>query len=64
MTLHQIHTIDLIFLGILFFRLINRELYPVALEICNYLRVPNVDGEVKILRQWAIKKVSVSVSSL
>jgi hypothetical protein len=29
----------------------------VALEICNYLRVPNVDGEVKILRQWAIKKV-------
>jgi hypothetical protein len=43
--------------GVLTDRLINRELYPVALEICNYLRVPNVDGEVKILRQWAIKKV-------
>ena len=39
------------------FRLINRELYPLALEVCNYLRVSPVDGEVKILRQWAIRKV-------
>jgi hypothetical protein len=32
-------------------------LYPVALEICNYLKVPHIDGEIKILRQWAMRKV-------
>ena len=43
-------------------RLINRELYPLALETCNYLRVPPIDGEVKILRQWAMRKVYTSQS--
>ena len=46
---------------LLSFRLINRELYPVALEICNYLRVPPVEGEVKILRQWAVRKVGYRI---
>ena len=40
-------------------RLINRGLYPLAMEICSYLKVPPVDGEVKVLRQWAMRKVGL-----
>ena len=40
-----------------FCRLTNRGLYPLALEICDYLKVSPVEGEVKILRQWAMRKV-------
>ena len=28
-----------------------------AFEICKYLKIPPVQGEVKILRQWAMRKV-------
>lgn len=38
-------------------RLINRGLYQLALEICNYLRLAPANGEVKVLRQWALRKV-------
>jgi len=38
-------------------RLINRGLYPVAMEICKYLKIPPANGEVKILREWALRKV-------
>ncbi len=38
-------------------RLINRGLYAHALEICNYLNIPSAKGEVKVLRQWSLRKV-------
>ena len=38
-------------------RLINRGLYPLAVEICSYLKLPPEEGEVKVLRQWALRKV-------
>lgn len=38
-------------------RLINRGLYPNAMEICKYLKLPPASGEVKILREWALRKV-------
>ena len=40
-------------------RLINRGLYPLAVEICSYLKLPPEEGEVKVLRQWALRKVHV-----
>lgn len=43
--------------GVLIDRLINRGLYQMAFEICKYLKIPPVQGEVKILRQWAMRKV-------
>jgi len=42
---------------ILILRLINRGLYPLALEICNYLSIAPANGEVKVLREWALRKV-------
>ena len=45
-------------------RLINRGLYQLALEICNYLRLAPANGEVKVLRQWALRKVSSILESL
>lgn len=39
------------------YRLINRGLYPLAVEICSYLKLPPEEGEVKVLRQWALRKV-------
>ncbi len=38
-------------------RLINRGLYPLAMEICKYLKIPPANGEVKILKEWALRKV-------
>jgi len=43
--------------GVLIDRLINRGLYPLALEICNYLSIAPANGEVKVLREWALRKV-------
>ena len=42
-------------------RLINRGLYPLAVEICSYLKLPPEEGEVKVLRQWALRKVHVCI---
>ena len=44
-------------------RLINRGLYQLAMEICVYLKLPPVQGEVKVLRQWAMRKVGVAVAT-
>ena len=44
---------------IFYYRLTNRGLYPLALEVCNYLKIPALEGEVKILRQWAMRKVKL-----
>ena len=38
-------------------RLTNHRQYAVALEICNYLKLPSDVGEVKVLTQWALHKV-------
>lgn len=43
--------------GVLIDRLVNNGLYPLALEICNYLKIPPNAGEAKVLRQWALNKV-------
>jgi hypothetical protein len=43
--------------GVLIDRLVNHGLYPVALEICSYLKISSNFGEVKVLRQWALQKV-------
>ncbi|XP_019850373.1 PREDICTED: vacuolar protein sorting-associated protein 16 homolog [Amphimedon queenslandica] len=43
--------------GVLVDRLTNHRQYPVALEICNYLKLPSDVGEVKVLTQWALHKV-------
>ena len=47
--------------GVLIDRLINHRLYPLALEICNYLKIPSNAGEVKVLKQWALGKVGRSI---
>ncbi|XP_064405910.1 vacuolar protein sorting-associated protein 16 homolog isoform X2 [Halichondria panicea] len=49
--------------GVLIDRLINRGLYPLAMEICKYLKIPPANGEVKILKEWALRKIQdVSLS--
>lgn len=40
--------------------LINRGLYPQAMEVCTYLKIPPGIGEVKVLRSWALRKVRIS----
>jgi hypothetical protein len=47
--------------GVLIDRLVNHGLYPVALEICSYLKISSNFGEVKVLRQWALQKVSYNL---
>ena len=46
----------------LILRLINRGMYQLALEICNYLSIPPANGEVKVLREWALRKVGTRQS--
>ena len=53
--------IDSIHFPIYTCRLINRGLYPLAVEICSYLKLPPEEGEVKVLRQWALRKVSTHI---
>ena len=43
--------------GVLIDRLISRGIYPLALEVCNYLNIPSASGQAKVLRQWAIRTV-------
>ena len=42
-------------------RLTNHRQYAVALEICNYLKLPSDVGEVKVLTQWALHKVHTHI---
>jgi len=38
-------------------RLVLRRQYPIALRICQYLKMPEVDGAARILGHWARYKV-------
>ncbi|XP_021110634.1 vacuolar protein sorting-associated protein 16 homolog isoform X2 [Heterocephalus glaber] len=38
-------------------RLVLRRLYPLAIQICEYLRLPEVQGISRILAHWACYKV-------
>jgi len=43
-------------------RLINRRLFPLALEIAQFLQLPQAEGRSRVLAHWAIYKVETSVS--
>uniref|UniRef100_A0AAV2MHR4 Vacuolar protein sorting-associated protein 16 homolog n=1 Tax=Knipowitschia caucasica TaxID=637954 RepID=A0AAV2MHR4_KNICA len=38
-------------------RLVHRRLYPLAIEICRYLKIPEFQGVSRVLRHWASCKV-------
>uniref|UniRef100_A0A8C4ZJQ5 Vacuolar protein sorting-associated protein 16 homolog n=1 Tax=Gadus morhua TaxID=8049 RepID=A0A8C4ZJQ5_GADMO len=38
-------------------RLVYRRLYPLAIEVCRYLKTPEYQGVSRILRHWACSKV-------
>lgn len=40
-------------------RLVLRRLYPLAIQICEYLRLPEVQGVSRILAHWACYKVRI-----
>uniref|UniRef100_A0A8C6SSQ0 Vacuolar protein sorting-associated protein 16 homolog n=1 Tax=Neogobius melanostomus TaxID=47308 RepID=A0A8C6SSQ0_9GOBI len=41
----------------LFFRLVHRRLYPLAIEVCRYLKILEFQGVSRVLRHWAECKV-------
>uniref|UniRef100_A0AAR2K6F3 Vacuolar protein sorting-associated protein 16 homolog n=1 Tax=Pygocentrus nattereri TaxID=42514 RepID=A0AAR2K6F3_PYGNA len=41
----------------LFHRLVYRKLYPLAIEICRYLKTPEYQGVSRVLKHWACCKV-------
>jgi len=43
-------------------RLINRRMFPLALEIAQFLQLPAPDGKSRVLAHWAIYKVETSTS--
>lgn len=49
------------FLLLLFPRLVLRRLYPIAIKICEYLRLSEFQGISRILAHWACYKVSTKV---
>ncbi|KAK7877787.1 hypothetical protein WMY93_031547 [Mugilogobius chulae] len=38
-------------------RLVHRKLYPLAIEVCRYLKIPDFQGVSRVLRHWASCKV-------
>ncbi|XP_066543432.1 vacuolar protein sorting-associated protein 16 homolog [Amia ocellicauda] len=38
-------------------RLVYRRLYPLAIEICRYLKIPEYQGVSRVLKHWACHKV-------
>ena len=38
-------------------RLVLRKLFPYAIKICEYLKVPDAEGKSRILAHWACYKV-------
>lgn len=38
-------------------RLTNRELYPLAIALCGFLKYSPDEGEIPVLMHWARKKV-------
>ncbi|XP_034035762.1 vacuolar protein sorting-associated protein 16 homolog [Thalassophryne amazonica] len=44
-------------LQVLIDRLVYRQFYPLAIEICQYLKIPDYQGVSRVLRHWASCKV-------
>lgn len=44
-------------LQVLIDRLVHRRLYPLAIEVCRYLKIPDFQGVSRVLRHWASCKV-------
>lgn len=44
-------------LQILIDRLVYRKFYPLAIEICRYLKIPEYQGVSRVLKHWACYKV-------
>lgn len=40
-------------------RLVYRKLYPLAIEVCRYLKTPEYQGVSRVLKHWACYKVCV-----
>lgn len=38
-------------------RLVYRQFYPLAMEICRYLKIPDYQGVSRVLKHWASCKV-------
>ncbi|KAA0713395.1 Vacuolar protein sorting-associated protein 16 -like protein [Triplophysa tibetana] len=38
-------------------RLVHRKLYPLAIEVCRYLKTPEYQGVSRVLKHWACYKV-------
>lgn len=38
-------------------RLVYRQLYPLAIKVCHYLKIPDYHGVSRVLRHWASCKV-------
>ncbi|XP_063068517.1 vacuolar protein sorting-associated protein 16 homolog [Engraulis encrasicolus] len=38
-------------------RLVYRKLYPLAIEVCRYLKIPEYQGVSRVLKHWACCKV-------
>nr|ALS04225.1 vacuolar protein sorting-associated protein 16-like protein [Acartia pacifica] len=43
-------------------RLIARRLFPMAIAICEYLKLPQVEGKSRVLGHWACYKVETSTA--
>lgn len=41
-------------------RLIQRRLFPLALQVCEFLQLPPAEGRSRVLAHWAIYKVETS----
>uniref|UniRef100_A0A3Q3FK84 Vacuolar protein sorting-associated protein 16 homolog n=1 Tax=Labrus bergylta TaxID=56723 RepID=A0A3Q3FK84_9LABR len=44
-------------LQVLIDRLVYRQFYPLAIEICRYLKIPDFQGVSRVLKHWASCKV-------
>ncbi|KAM9700069.1 vacuolar protein sorting-associated protein 16 homolog isoform 2-T3 [Menidia menidia] len=44
-------------LQVLIDRLVYRQFYPLAIEICRYLKIPDYQGVSRVLKHWAACKV-------
>eukprot|EP00066_Takifugu_rubripes_P003865 XP_003966794.1 PREDICTED: vacuolar protein sorting-associated protein 16 homolog [Takifugu rubripes] len=44
-------------LQVLIDRLVYRQLYPLAIKVCHYLKIPDYHGVSRVLRHWASCKV-------
>jgi len=59
LTIHQLATLSR---SVLMDRLISRRLFPLALEIAEFLKLSPAEGRSRVLAHWAIYKVETSTS--